>query len=184
MLKIVWTLTPLFSLWKVKYIQLASINSIAKWTIVLAWHSIKSSILPPFACNLLFMHDLFAFSNLSLLKCPVWGSNSRPSDYETDALPTALTRLLCKLRVQMNVLLQWHSRLARRTYMSVTTKKCEGREFEPPLEQVSFEKDEEYWLYFACFDFFPSVLAKNEMASVGVEPTTFALLARRSNRLS
>ena len=25
-------------------------------------------------------------------KCPVWGSNSRPSDYETDALPTALTR--------------------------------------------------------------------------------------------
>ena len=94
MLKIVWTLTPLFSLWKVKYIQLASINSIAKWTIVLAWHSIKSSILPPFACNLLFMHDLFAFSNLSLLKCPVWGSNSRPSDYETDALPTALTRLI------------------------------------------------------------------------------------------
>ena len=138
MLKIVWTLTPLFSLWKVKYIQLASINSIAKWTIVLAWHSIKSSILPHFACNLLFMHDLFAFSNLSLLKCPVWGSNSRPSDYETDALPTALTRLLCKLRVQMNVLLQWHSRLARRTYMSVTTKKCEGREFEPPLEQGFF----------------------------------------------
>ena len=36
------------------------------------------------------------------------------------------------------VLLQWHSRLARRTYMSVSTKKCEGREFEPPLEQVSF----------------------------------------------
>ena len=26
--------------------------------------------------------------------CPVWGSNSRPSDYETDALPTALTRRL------------------------------------------------------------------------------------------
>ena len=26
-------------------------------------------------------------------RCPVWGSNSRPSDYETDALPTALTRL-------------------------------------------------------------------------------------------
>ena len=34
------------------------------------------------------------------------------------------------------VLLQWHSRLARRTYMSVSTKKCEGREFEPPLEQA------------------------------------------------
>ena len=25
-------------------------------------------------------------------KCPLWGSNSRPSDYETDALPTALRR--------------------------------------------------------------------------------------------
>ena len=25
--------------------------------------------------------------------CPGWGSNSRPSDYETDALPTALPRL-------------------------------------------------------------------------------------------
>ena len=24
--------------------------------------------------------------------CPRWGSNSRPSDYETDALPTALRR--------------------------------------------------------------------------------------------
>ena len=37
------------------------------------------------------------------------------------------------------VLLQWHSRLARRTYMSVSTKKCEGREFEPPLEQALFK---------------------------------------------
>ena len=38
-------------------------------------------------------------------KCPVWGSNSRPSDYETDALPTALTRqprLNCKNN-QMNM---------------------------------------------------------------------------------
>jgi hypothetical protein len=26
-------------------------------------------------------------------ECPRWGSNSRPSDYETDALPTALRRL-------------------------------------------------------------------------------------------
>ena len=26
--------------------------------------------------------------------CPGWGSNSRPSDYETDALPTALPRLV------------------------------------------------------------------------------------------
>ena len=28
------------------------------------------------------------------LPCPRWGSNSRPSDYETDALPTALRRLV------------------------------------------------------------------------------------------
>ena len=35
--------------------------------------------------------------------------------------------------------LQWHSRLARRTYKSVTTKKCEGREFEPLLEQRFYE---------------------------------------------
>ena len=32
--------------------------------------------------------------------------------------------------------LQWHSRLARRTYTSVQTAKCEGREFEPPMEQI------------------------------------------------
>ena len=32
--------------------------------------------------------------------------------------------------------LQWHSRLARRTYKSVQTEICEGREFEPPLEQI------------------------------------------------
>ena len=31
--------------------------------------------------------------------------------------------------------LQWHSRLARRTFRSVLTKKFEDREFEPPLEQ-------------------------------------------------
>ena len=142
MVKIAGTLTPflVFRRWS----TFSSPLSVAKWTIVLAWHRVNSSMMPPFTCDFFFMHDLFAFSNLSLLKCPVWGSNSRPSDYETDALPTALTRLLCKLRVQLNVLLQWHSRLARRTYMSVTTKKCEGREFEPPLEQVSFEKDKKY----------------------------------------
>ena len=28
--------------------------------------------------------------------------------------------------------LQWHSRFARRTYKSVQSEKCEGREFEPP----------------------------------------------------
>ena len=169
MLKIVWTLTPeseVFGKWS----TFSSPLSIPLRNEPLFWHDtlIKSSILPHFACNLLFMHDLFAFSNLSLLKCPVWGSNSRPSDYETDALPTALTRLLCKLRVQMNVLLQWHSRLARRTYMSVTTKKCEGREFEPPLEQVSFEKDEEYLLIVLClFWLFPFCLSKERNGQCG-----------------
>ena len=29
-----------------------------------------------------------------MFACPRWGSNSRPSDYETDALPTALRRLV------------------------------------------------------------------------------------------
>ena len=32
--------------------------------------------------------------NSQKMPCPRWGSNSRPSDYETDALPTALRRLL------------------------------------------------------------------------------------------
>ena len=41
--------------------------------------------------------------------------------------------LWLKLRLR-RVQLQWHSRLARRTYKSVLTKKCEGREFEPLLE--------------------------------------------------
>ena len=35
---------------------------------------------------------IFAVRHIFLKPCPVWGSNSRPSDYETDALPTALTR--------------------------------------------------------------------------------------------
>ena len=39
--------------------------------------------------------------------CPGWGSNSRPSDYETDALPTALPRHIVKLethRKSQNIL--------------------------------------------------------------------------------
>ena len=35
---------------------------------------------------------MFSLNNcdvVSKAQCPVWGSNSRPSDYETDALPTA-----------------------------------------------------------------------------------------------
>ena len=46
--------------------------------------------------------------------------------------------MITRKRAFSSVLLQWHSRLARRTYMSVSTKKCEGREFEPPLEQAVF----------------------------------------------
>ncbi len=33
--------------------------------------------------------------------------------------------------------LQWHIRLVRPTYKSVLMEKCEGREFEPVLEQLS-----------------------------------------------
>ena len=44
------------------------------------------------------LHLVLEFPNLFLAYhekkvCPRWGSNSRPSDYETDALPTALRRL-------------------------------------------------------------------------------------------
>ena len=41
---------------------------------------------------LIFIYIVFAFNKQKLPSCE--GSNSRPSDYETDALPTALTRLL------------------------------------------------------------------------------------------
>ena len=46
---------------------------------------LKSRWVFPFSGN-------YYVSDCSWQKCPVWGSNSRPSDYETDALPTALTR--------------------------------------------------------------------------------------------
>ena len=38
----------------------------------------------------------YIFSNLYEYKtnCPLWGSNSQPSDFETDVLPTALRRLM------------------------------------------------------------------------------------------
>ena len=43
--------------------------------------------------------------------CPVWGSNSRPSDYETDALPTALTRPECAEMVAL-----WTGHMLSRFY--------------------------------------------------------------------
>lgn len=77
--------------------------------------------------------------------------NSRPLVYKTSALTPELRRQIRRSRhkqhsnpgeshrnmaiyISFCASLQWHSRLARRTYKSVTTKKCEGREFEPPLE--------------------------------------------------
>ena len=45
-----------------------------------------------------FSTNAGGYSNIGNWKlekyCPEWGSNSRPSDYETDALPTALSRHL------------------------------------------------------------------------------------------
>ena len=38
----------------------------------------------------------FQIGTALVKSCPVWGSNSRPSDYETDALPTAPTRPGCE----------------------------------------------------------------------------------------
>ena len=79
--------------------------------------------------------------------------NSRPLVYKTSALTPELRRqalygrhnwVACSASTKTFSIvywsrlpgsLQWHSRLARRTYKSVTTKKCEGREFEPLLEQ-------------------------------------------------
>ena len=49
-------------------------------------------------------------------------------------LNVCLVRYLCVPLIFFE--LQWHSRLARHTYKSVQTEKCEGREFEPPLEQI------------------------------------------------
>ena len=41
---------------------------------------------------------------------------------------------ICVLRYVSNS--SRHIRLARRTYIPIQTEKCEGREFEPPLEQI------------------------------------------------
>ena len=38
------------------------------------------------------LRESVEFWSWSKIICPRWGSNSRPSDYETDALPTALQR--------------------------------------------------------------------------------------------
>ena len=67
-------------------------------------------------------------------RCPGWGSNSRPSDYETDALPTALPRLYgCwpTLKSYFNLLSTIYS-----------LKKSEGNislpKFQPPCTQRLF----------------------------------------------
>ena len=76
------------------------------------------------------------------------GSSSLPWS-KFFCLNVCLVRYLC---VPLNFYeLQWHSRLARRTYKSVQTEKFEGREFEPPLEQFFFAS------MFACQIFVCSV---------------------------
>ena len=84
--------------------------------------------------------------------------------------------------------LQWHSRLARRTYKSVLTKKCEGREFEPPLEQGFFQ-DSPNFSQFRGRDlgshpttqevplqaFLGDVLLKRPPPDEGLEPATLRL---------
>ncbi len=45
--------------------------------------------------------------------CPEWGSNSRPRDYETRALPTALSRLVQHLSSKQKYLFVfWFRKLA------------------------------------------------------------------------
>ena len=53
-------------------------------------------------CYVYWMEKILGIINVFFqqkLPCPRWGSNSRPSDYETDALPTALRRLLSSCSV-------------------------------------------------------------------------------------
>ena len=61
------------------------------------------------------------------------GSSSLPWS-KCFRLNVCLVRYLCVPLILYQ--LQWHSRLARRTYQSIQTEICEGREFEPPLEQI------------------------------------------------
>ena len=46
-------------------------------------------------CTINIVPSMGSYSSIKIQNdgCPGWGSNSRPSDYETDALPTALPRL-------------------------------------------------------------------------------------------
>ena len=139
--------------------------------------------------------------------------------------------MTCHILAQTDGSLQWHSRLARRAYKSVSTEKREGREFEPPLEQRFHyaEVGKEFPATHACDpplqyrddsqqavggariaplprqpgmclrrsarlgtdavrrqwrDAARQADAHNFLASMGLEPMTFALLARRSNQLS
>ena len=48
---------------------------------------------PPAATTNTTLDNMFGQIFSHQKACPGWGSNSRPSDYETDALPTALPRL-------------------------------------------------------------------------------------------
>ena len=68
-------------------LRVKTLPSVHKLTDCQVTCGVKISLDTPLQCQLL-CHQWYC----SWQKCPVWGSNSRPSDYETDALPTALTR--------------------------------------------------------------------------------------------
>ena len=53
----------------------------------------KNRCQPPAATTNTTLDNMFGKIFYHQKACPGWGSNSRPSDYETDALPTALPRL-------------------------------------------------------------------------------------------
>ena len=61
--------------------------------------------------------------------------------------------------------LHWHRRLARRTYKSVKTEKCEGREFEPPLEQIILPQCLPCQIFVCSVNFIPAPVAQSVSAS-------------------
>ena len=157
-------------------------------------------------------------------RCPVWGSNSRPSDYETDALPTALTRLrrvtdLYLVVWPLNILVVKYddnkeksvliclapvaqSVSASYLYVSIDKEMRRSGVRASPGASCFLSSKNTYSSFNSsqstsiCADTYITLTPETQagyirigelgqrVASVGVEPTTFALLARRSNRLS
>ena len=71
-------------------------------------------------------------------KCPGWGSNSRPSDYETDALPTALPRLLCNVSQSHNYNSRLYSVLWMKKIARTGTWTLDLRIKSPTLYRLSY----------------------------------------------